>query len=216
MIAVLPPVRASMIDLVKQMRSGDEAFVAQFKNESELVQDFTVDRSKLEDAIGKLSASGDNSFLDAIIATSDYAKEKAKNRRKALIVFSDGQENSSIVKEKEVINAITQNEVLVYFVGILGQNPYVKSSKTDDDLLLRLAASSGARAFFAKNTREIREVAAQIAIDLRSQFVLSYYPTNDKRDGTYRTIKVVINNKGRRKLSVRTRQGYYARKEDGN
>jgi Ca-activated chloride channel homolog len=216
MIAILRTVCDSMLDLVTQMRPGDQAFIAQFKNESELVQGFTFDRRKLEDAIGKLYASGDNSLLDAIIATSDYAKEKAKNRRKALIVFSDGQENNSIVKEKEVIEAIKQNEVSLYFVGIIGQNPYAKSSKKDGDLLLRLATSSGGRAFFPKSAREIRAAAAQIATDLRTQFVLGYYPNNDKRDGTFRTIRVAINTKGKRKLIVRTRQGYYAGKDDGN
>jgi Ca-activated chloride channel homolog len=215
MIAILRTVCDSMLDLVKQMRPGDEAFLAQFREESELVQDFTFDKFKLKDAIGKLHARGDNSLLDAIIATSDYAREKAKNRRKALIVFSDGQEKNSIVKEKEAIEAIKQNEVLVYFVGIFGQNPYAKSSKEERDLLLRLATDSGGRVFFPKSPNEILAVAAQIAIDLRTQYVLSYYPTNDKRDGTFRTVRVTIDTKGRRKLRARTRQGYYAGKDDG-
>lgn len=155
-INILKIVCDSILDLAKQMRPGDEAFVAQFKGESELIQEFTFDRHKLESAVGDLHASGANALLDAIIATSDYAEKKAKNRCKALIIFSDGQENRSVVKEKEVIEAIKQNEVLVYFVGIIGRNPYVTSTKKDDDLLHLLATSSGARAFFPKNDKEIR------------------------------------------------------------
>lgn len=216
MVNILEIVCDSILDLIKQMRPGDEAFVVQFRDESELVQDFTFDTRKLESAVGNLSLGGGNTLLDAIIATSDYIKKEAKNRRKALIIFSDGQENKSVVKEKEVIEAIKQNDVLVYFVGIIGRNPYVTPTKKDDDLLHLLATSSGARAFFPKNDKEILAVVAQIAIELRTQYVLSYYPTNDKRDGTFRTIRVTINKKGRGKLSARTRQGYYAAKDNGS
>jgi Ca-activated chloride channel family protein len=154
-------------------------------------------------------------LFDAIIATADYAKEKAKNRRKVLVVFTDGQElKDNPVKEKEAIEAINQNGVQAYFVGILGKNPYYKSStKKDKDLLLRLASGSGGRALFPKNAGEIRAVAAQVVNDLGAQYVLSYYPTNDKRDGTFRSVKVIINDNSKRKLIARARQGYYARKE---
>jgi Ca-activated chloride channel homolog len=216
-VDILQPICDSALDLVRHMRPGDESFVAQFKEEPELVQDFTSDRRKLESAIGKLHSSGDNTLLDAIIATADYAKEKAKNRRKVLIIFCDGQEFRPLVRQKEAIEAIIENEVLVYFVGIIGRNPYYKSSaKKDKELLLRLANSSDSRILFPKGDSGIRAVAAQIVNDLRAQYALSYYPTNAKRDGTFRTVKVVINDKGKRKLIVRARQGYYAGKEGGH
>ena len=214
-VNILRPVCDSAIDLVRQMRPGDEAFVAQFKEEPELVEEFTSDRRKLEAAIGKLHDSGDNTLLDAIIATADYAKEKAKNRRKVLVIFCDGQEFRPLVREKEAIEAIIENEVLVYFVGIVGRNPYYKSStKKDKELLLRLANNSDGRLLFPKDDGEICAVATQIVNDLRTQYVLSYYPTNDRRDGTFRTVKVAINNKSKRKLIVRAKRGYYARKGD--
>ena len=216
-VDILQPVCDSALDLVRQMRPGDESFVAQFKEEPELVQDFTSDRAKLEAALGKLHSSGDNTLPDAIIATADYAKEKAKNRRKVLIIFGDGQEFHPLVREKEAIEAIKENEVLVYFVGIIGRNPYYKSSaKKDKELLLRLANSSDSRILFPKGDGEIRAVAAQIVNDLRAQYALCYYPTNAKRDGAFRAVKVVINDKGKRKLIVRARQGYFAGKEGGH
>lgn len=211
-INILRPVCDAALNLVRKMRSGDEAFVAQFKEEPELVQDFTSDGRKLEAAIGKLHDSGDNILEDAIIATADYAKEKAKNRRKVLIIFCDGQEFRPLVREEEAIEAIIENEVLVYFVGILGRNPYYKSSaKKDKELLLRLANRSDSRILFPKSDGEIRAVATQIVNDLRAQYVLSYYPTNHKRDGAFRTVKVVINKRSKRKWIVRAREGYYAK-----
>ena len=211
----------SALDLVKQMRQDDEAFLAQFKAEPELVQDFTTDRRELEDAIGELFTSGGTSLLDAIIATADYAQEKGKRRRKALIVITDGLEKNSSVKEKEVMDALKEDEVQVYLVGFIDEEDSEKSyfgkspAKKAKDLLTRLADDSGGRAFFPKDVSEMPAIAAQIAKELRTQYVVSYYPTNDKRDGTFRSLKVNVSPKGNRKLIARTRQGYYARNEKG-
>ena len=83
MRAKLQQVIDSGNQLVKQMRENDEAFVASFKTEPELVQEFTHDRRDLEDALNELYSSGGTALLDAILATSDYAQQKAKQRRKA-------------------------------------------------------------------------------------------------------------------------------------
>jgi Ca-activated chloride channel family protein len=184
--------------LIKQMRADDEAFLAEFKVEAELVQEFTDDKRELEDAIGELFTSGGTALLDAIIASSDYAQEKGKRRRKAIIVMSDGLERNSSVKEKEVINAIKENEVQLYMIGFLdeeeskslfGKSPTEKAQ----ELLIRLAEDSGGRAFFPKDLSEIPAIAAQIAKDLRTQYILSYYPSNSLRDGTFRTVRVEVN-----------------------
>jgi Ca-activated chloride channel family protein len=216
----LQTVSDAAISLIKQMRPDDEAFVSQFKTEPELVQEFTRDRRELEEAIGELFTSGGTALLDAIIATSDYAQEKGKQRRKALIVISDGLEKNSSVKEREVLEAIKENEVQVYFIGFLdeeesssffGRSP----NKRAKDLLMRLADDSGGRAFFPRDIEEMPTVAAQISKDMRTQYVISYYPTNEKRDGTFRSVRVVVNTRDNRKLIARTRQGYYARNDRG-
>jgi len=217
----LQTVSDAAVLLVKQMRLEDEAFVASFKAESELAQDFTSDRRELEDAIGKLYTSGGTALLDAIIATADYAQEKGKQRRKALVIFSDGLEKNSSVKEKEVMEAIKENEVQVYLVGFIDvemeeNRPFGKSpAKKAKELLSGIADDSGGRAYFPKDIGEIPAIAAQISKDLRTQYVVSYYPANDKRDGAFRTIQVSVNSQGVGKLIARTRRGYYARNEKG-
>ncbi|HZS08418.1 MAG TPA: VWA domain-containing protein [Blastocatellia bacterium] len=207
--------------LIKQLRNEDEAFVAQFKAEPELVQDFTRDKRELEDAIDNLYTSGGTSLLDAIVATADYAHEKAskqgQHRRRALIVISDGLEKNSSVKEKEVIEAMKEDEVQVYFVGFVDEDEEQKGlfgrspAKKAKELLMRLADDSGGRAFFPKDISEMGAIATQIAKDLRTQYVISYYPTNEKRDGSFRSVRVVVDSRDRRRLIARTRLGYYAR-----
>ncbi|HEY8461760.1 MAG TPA: VWA domain-containing protein [Blastocatellia bacterium] len=217
----LQTVSDAAVSLIKQMRADDEAFVASFKAEPELVQDFTDDRRELEDAISELYTSGGTALLDAIIATADYAQEKGKRRRKALVVISDGLEKNSTVKEKEVMEAIKENEVQVYLVGFVdeddgGRSLFGKSpAKKAKDLLSRIADDSGGRAYFPKDISEIPAIAAQIAKDLRTQYVVSYYPSNEIRDGAFRSIQVSVNSQGSRKLIARTRRGYYARNEKG-
>jgi len=203
------------------MRHGDEAFVTSFKTEPDLVQDFTTDRRELEDAVGDLYTSGGTALLDAIVATADYAHEKGKRRRKALVVVTDGLDRNSAFKEKEVIEAIKEDEVQVYLVGFINdeaeeKNFYGKSSaKKAKDLLIRIADDSGGRAYFPKDISEIPNIAAQISKDLRTQYIVSYYPTNDKRDGTFRNVQVGVNHAGGRKLIARARRGYYSRNEKG-
>jgi Ca-activated chloride channel homolog len=216
----LTTVTDAALNIIKTMRTDDEAFVSQFKAEPELIQDFTSDKRELEEALGEIFTSGGTALLDAIIATSDYAQEKAKQRRKAIVVISDGLEKNSSVKEKEVMEAIKENEVQVYLVGFIDEDDsggiFGKSgAKKAKDLLQRIADDSGGRAFFPKDVSEMGEIAKQIAKDLRTQYVLSYYPSNDKRDGTFRQVKVTVNPRDNRKLIARTRQGYYAKNEKG-
>ncbi|HEX5080627.1 MAG TPA: VWA domain-containing protein [Blastocatellia bacterium] len=215
----LQTVSDAAVSLVKQMRADDEAFLASFNTESELVQDFTNDRRELEDAIGQLYTLGGTALLDAIIATSEYANDKGKQRRKALVVISDGLEKNSSVKEKEVMEAIKEYEVQVYLVGFVDEDEekslFGKSpAKKAKDLLSRLAEDSGGKAYFPKDVSEIPAIAAQIAKDLRTQYVVTYTPSNENRDGTFRTVQVNVN-QGSRKLIARTRRGYYARDEKG-
>jgi Ca-activated chloride channel family protein len=217
----LQTVSDASVSLIKQMRLDDEAFVASFKTEPELVQDFTADRRELEDAISELFTSGGTALLDAVIATADYAQEKGKRRRKALVVITDGLEKNSSVKEKEVMEAIKEDEVQVYLVGFIDEEMEEKSlfgkspAKRAKELLSRIADDSGGRAYFPKDISEIPAIAAQIAKDLRTQYVVSYYPSNENRDGTFRTVQVSVNSQGSRKLIARTRRGYYARNEKG-
>ncbi|MBO0725354.1 MAG: VWA domain-containing protein [Blastocatellia bacterium] len=197
--------------LIRQMRPDDEAFLVLFNTDAELVQEFTSDRHELEEALRQIYAAGGTALLDAIIAVADHAREKGRLRRKALVVITDGLEKNSSVKEKAVIEAMKVDEVQLYLVGLLeggeGGWPFGKSQASKGkDLLVHLAEDSGGRAFFPTDIKETPAIAAQIAKDLRAQYVISYYPNNDRRDGAFHSVRVVVNN---HKLIARTRQGYY-------
>jgi len=213
-------VSEAALRLIKEMRPDDETFLAQFKTEAELLHEFTSNRRELEDSLKSLYTSGGTSLLDAIIATADHAQEKGKQRRKALVIITDGVEKNSSAKEKKVAEVMKEDEVQVYLVGFLddeesgglfGRSPAKKAK----ELLIRLAEDSGGHAFFPRDLNETPAIAAQISKDLRAQYVISYYPHNDKRDGAFHTVRVVVDHGDNRKLIARTRQGYYAHNDNG-
>jgi Ca-activated chloride channel family protein len=206
--------------LIRQMRPDDETFLVQFKTEAELVQEFTSNQRELEEALRRIYASGGTALLDAIIATADHAQEKGKRRRKALVVITDGLDKNSSVKEKKVVEVMKEDEVQVYLVGFVDEGDSGgffggSPAKRAKELLNRLAEDSGGRAFFPSSVSETPAIAAQIAKDLRAQYVVSYYPNNDRRDGGFHTVRVVVNHGDNRKLIARTRQGYYERNDKG-
>jgi len=220
MRAKLYTVSEAAIRLIKEMRPDDEAFIAQFKTEAELLHEFTSNRRELEESLKSLYTSGGTALLDAIIATADHAQEKGKQRRKALVVITDGLEKNSSAKEKKVIEVMKEDEVQVYLVGFVdddeGGGLFSRSPvKKAKELLTRLAEDSGGHAFFPQDLNETPAIAAQIAKDLRAQYVISYYPHNDKRDGAFHAVRVVVDHGDNRKLIARTRQGYYAHNDNG-
>jgi Ca-activated chloride channel family protein len=113
------------------------------------------------------------------------------------------------------MEVIKEDEVQLYLVGYVDEEesggPFGRSpAKKAKDLLTRLAEDSGGRAFFPGDVSETPAIAAQIAKDLRAQYVISYYPNNDRRDGSFHSVRVLVNLRDNRKLIARTRQGYYA------
>lgn len=210
-------VKEATMDLVRQMKPNDEAFLAQFKTETELVQSFTQDPLLIEEAMTNLYVSGGTALLDAIIATADYAQQQGKRRRKALIVISDGLEKNSTAKEKQAMQAMKEDEVQLYVIGFLEEKSGgflgLGNNHKARDLLTRLTEDSGGKAYFPEAFSELPQIAAEIANELRSQYVISYYPSNNKSDGTFRNVRVSVNAQEKKKLAVRARQGYYARNE---
>jgi Ca-activated chloride channel family protein len=113
--------------------------------------------------------------------------EKGRRRRKALVVITDGVEKNSSAKEKEVIEAMKEDEVQVYLVGFVDKEEsfslFGSPAKKAKDLLTRLADDSGGRAFFPTDVRETPSIAAQIDKDLRAQYMISYYPDKGTSQG---------------------------------
>jgi VWFA-related protein len=103
-----------------------------------------------------------------------------------------------------------KSDAVIYAIGLLSQERGSDARKSRE-ALTRLAAATGGLAFFPEGVGDVGVICTQIAHDIRNQYTLAYYPTNAKKDGTFRSVNVeVLPTRGHGKMSVRTRTGYYA------
>jgi len=209
-------------NLVNADKPQDEAAVIQFKDQVELIEEFTNEKQDIEDALGDLIANGQTSLLDAITLASDYVQKDGHNRRKALVVVSDGLERGSYYSLDQVVEHMRKLDVRLYLIGFTSDledsgGLFHKSQKGKaEELLRKLAEETGGRAFFPSDLADLGPITDQIAQDLRTVFAVGYYPTNTKKDGTYRKVDVRMlgpDQKLDTKLSARTRAGYTADKQ---
>ncbi|MFY9559015.1 MAG: VWA domain-containing protein [Terriglobales bacterium] len=188
------------------LRSGyDKAFVVGFNNRSHLTQDFTDNAQLLAAGVHKLSDGGGTAIYDAIYKA---CKEKLHERsdrpvRKAIIVLSDGEDNQSEVTRAQAIEMAQRSEVLVYAISTDDSGLILRGDKVLEDI----ASATGGRAFFPFKMKDITHSFAAIEEELRSQYAVSYKPSNFDADGRYRSIEITALKKD---LQVRARRGYYA------
>lgn len=219
MRAKLDTVIKASTSLVKESRKGDEVAVLEFKDQPELLEEFTTNIGDVVDTLQGLIASRQTAMLDALYLGADYASKEGRNRRKAVVIVTDGIDKDSYYKFNEVVNHLRETDVQIYLIGFTndlskdGAWVFGKSDKEKaENLLKQLAEETGGKAFFPKELAEVHTIAQQISTDLRTQYSIGYYPTNSKKDGTFRSVKVNVNG-GNRRLVARTRNGYTAPRE---
>lgn len=183
----------------------DKAFVVGFDVTAEVTQDFTDDTNALADGIRALHPGNATAMYDALFfACRDklLKSQQSSSVRHAIILVSDGDDNSSHVTREEAIDMALRANTIVYTIST-----NFPSGGRGDKVLQRIAEATGGRAFEPFQLSDVANAFAQIQDDLRSQYELSYRPDNFIHDGRYRTIAINALHKG---LRVRSRSGYYA------
>jgi Ca-activated chloride channel homolog len=205
--------------LINLSRPGDEVFIVDMKDSQniELLEDYTTNLEDAFDALDNMVSGGGTSLLDGIVVSGEHAKA-GKNRRKALVVISDGDERDSTYSVDQTLDKIREYDVQLYLIGFTDDLPedsglFKRSPKKKaQELIGKLASESGGQAYFPRELADLETIAQKIGSDLRSQYTIGYYPSNEKKDGTFRRIQVkLLENK--EQAAVRTRTGYYAPKE---
>ena len=187
---------------VESLAAEDQALVIDFDEKVFLLQDFTRDVKLLKEAIDSTVAEGGTALYDALFAA--FRKLKDTKGRKAIVILSDGEDTNSKFVYQRVLEAAKTNEVLIYSIG-LGISILDVSAHS---VLKELAEETGGRSFFPGKAEELEGVYQQIAEELRSQYYLSYSPTNEDWNGKWRKIRLSAQRK--KDVDVRTRKGYYA------
>jgi VWFA-related protein len=205
-------VNAAALTFVKTSSRDDEVFVVNFNDDYflDLPTDITSSIDELKEALERIDSRGSTALYDAIIGSVDHIKKGSRDK-KVLLVITDGEDNTSRANLERTILEVQRSDAVIYTVGILGKE---KGAKRARRALQALSQATGGLAFFPEAVGDVEAICTQIAHDIRNQYTLAYYPTNTRKDGTFRNVQVeVIPPRGRGKLSVRTRTGYYAQRE---
>ena len=205
--------RQAVAQFFKTANPEDEFFLIQFNDRPELVVDFTTHLEEIQNRLTFTQSKGRTALLDAVYMAL-HKMRKAKNTRKALLIISDGGDNSSRYTESEIKNLVREADVQIYAIGIFEQMS--NRGRTPEELsgpglLSEIAEQTGGRHFPVENLNELPDVAAKIGIELRNQYLLGYTPTNPQRDGKYRRVQVkLVQPRGLPPLRAFWRLGYYA------
>jgi Ca-activated chloride channel homolog len=210
-----PEVNAAALTFVKTSNAQDEAFVVNFNDEYYLdtVHDFTSDIEEMKDALERIDARGSTALYDAVIGSLDHLKKGSKDK-KVLLVVTDGIDNSSRRSLANAVEEAQRSNALIYAIGLFTDED-MRHNRADAKkarrALTELTTATGGLAFFPESVDDTTAICAQIARDIRNQYTLAYYSTNQAHDGGFRAVQIAVTPpRGAGKLSVRTRSGYYA------
>ena len=192
---------------VNTNRPDDETMIIRFvgRDKIEIEQPFTPNKADLNDALDNLYIEGgQTAIIDAVYLAVQNVDEYEKSnktedrKRRALILVSDGEDRNSYYNEKQLFDLLRESEVQIYVIGFVDDlskdGGFISKSPRDKakSFLERIATESGGKAYFPASPAELPNLAKEISSELRTQYSIGYIPSNDKHDGTYRTIKVSV------------------------
>ena len=214
--------------IINANKPGDETFLVRFisSDKIETVQDFTSSKEQLLDGLDSFYVEGgQTAVIDAVYLSAEHVSEYKKGdegdrRRRALIVITDGEDRNSFYKQEQLFTRLREEDVQIFVIGFVNELDkdagLIRKSPRDKavNLIKKLASETGGRAFFPESIADLPQIANEIIRDLRTQYVISYNPTNKEQDGTYRAIKVTVDQPSdSEKRIALTRTGRLARKE---
>jgi Ca-activated chloride channel family protein len=205
--------RQAVAQFLKTTNPDDEAFLVEFNDRPTMAVDFTKNTEEIQNRLTFTQSKGRTALLDSVYLALHHMK-KATNPRKAVLIISDGGDNSSRYTETEIKNLVREADVQIYGIGIF--EPISARGRTAEEmsgpgLLTEISEQTGGRAFAVENLNELPDIAAKIGVELRNQYLLGYTPSNVQRDGKYRKVRVqLVQPHGLPPLRAFWRLGYYA------
>ncbi|HEV2912092.1 MAG TPA: VWA domain-containing protein [Pyrinomonadaceae bacterium] len=205
----------NFIYTVTRLRKDKAAFMT-FDDEITLRQDFTDKLDELDRAVDSVKKPGQHTSLyDAIWQFCDEKMRTAPGRR-VIVVITDGDDTYSRATLNDAIDIAQRTETTIFAIstkaGFSGSVPGVEAGQVSDRgdrELERLTAETGGTAFFTGDVLALERSFNKISKELRSQYIVTYKPSNDRYDGSFRRVEVKLAS-GRDGMKVRTRRGYRA------
>jgi Ca-activated chloride channel homolog len=197
---------------------NDETFLLRFisSDKIEMVTAFTSNKAVLFNALDSLAVEGgQTAVIDAVyVAVEALLKSKRSmeaNRRRALVLITDGEDRGSQHKRAELAELLHRQDIQVFVIGLTNQIEESRARKKAKDLLQFLAGETGGRVFFPNSASELRGIAEAITRDLRTQYLVGYIPTGGNPGKTFHQVQVTVaESQGKEKRAAVTRVGYIA------
>jgi VWFA-related protein len=206
--------RAAVSEFLRTANAEDEFLLVSFNDHAQLLTSFTNRTEEIQNRMMYMESRGRTALLDAIYLALHEMK-KGKHARKAILIISDGGDNSSRYSYRQVRNYVREADVQIYSIGILeppstrGRSPEELAGPT---LLEEVAHQTGGRLYEVDDLGQLRDIASKIGAALRNEYLLGFTPVQAKHDGKYHRISVKLEPpRGLPPLHTTFRSGYYAR-----
>jgi Ca-activated chloride channel homolog len=202
--------RKALTEFLTTCNPQDEFFVVGFNDRPAVLVDYTSDVEDVEARMVMLRPQNRTALIDAIYLGVNKLRD-AKYQRKALLVISDGGDNRSRYTEGELTRAVRESEVQIYSIGIFDAYAPTEEEVNGPTLLTEISESTGGRMFRVMDMQDLSDIAERISEELRNEYVIGYTPSDRKRDGQWRKLRVrLMEPPGLPPLTVHSREGYYA------
>jgi Ca-activated chloride channel homolog len=202
--------RKALSEFLRTCNPQDEFFVVGFNDRPAVLVDYTSDVEDVEARMVMLRPENRTALIDAMYLGVNKLRD-AKYSRKALLVISDGGDNRSRYTEGELRKLVRESEVQIYAIGIFDQYAPTVEEQNGPLLLRDASESTGGRLFVVRDVGDLSDIAQRISEELRNEYVLGYTPTDKRRNGVWRKLKVrLLPPPGLPPLTVHSREGYYA------
>jgi len=191
------------------MRRTDEAAIYSIESDSYLAQPLTNDVDLLERTIESFGKpEGSTSLFDAIIDAAGYLKPYSG--RRVMVIVSDGIETTSRNDFETTIQRVLASDCQIFIVQTGLYDGANLRALAAERRMEQISGQTGGAVYIPKTTDELKAAFQQIAADLAHQYVLSYYPGNERRDGRFHNIDLKV--RSRKDVRIRARRGYYSPK----
>jgi Ca-activated chloride channel family protein len=202
--------RKALTAFLRTSNPQDEFFVVGFNDRPSIIVDYTSDPDDVEARMVMLKTENRTALIDAVYLAVDHLR-LAKYDRKALLIISDGGDNRSRYTESELERVVRESGVQTYSIGIFDNYAPSPEEQMGPELLKEICEMTGGRLFnVGSDTAGLEDIATRISAELRNQYVLGYNPSEVKRDGSWRKLKVKLTPPpGLPLLTVHFRDGYY-------
>jgi Ca-activated chloride channel homolog len=203
--------REALKAFIQTSHNDDDFFLVGFNQRANLVAEFT-DGDTLSNKLTLVDPRGQTALYDAAYLGIEKVKQGRHNKR-AVLLISDGQDNSSRYTYGELRKQLKEAGVQIYSIGIveMGGGTGGTLDLQGQAILEEISQVTGGKAFFPRSAAELEDATTRIALELRHQYSIGYTPTNVKRDGQWHKIKVQVKPpRGLPSLRVQHKEGYYA------